>query len=50
MLEKDVARVGRKYGQATARVRRLRAGLKKAEAEVRELRRQMRLLISARKV
>ncbi len=50
VLERDVARVGRAYGRATAKVRRLRAGLKRAEAEVKDLRRQMRLLISARKV
>ncbi len=50
VLERDVARVGRAYGRATARVRKLRAGLRKAEADVKDLRRQMRLLISARKV
>ena len=50
VLERDVARVGRSYGRATAKVRKLRANLRKAEAEVKDLRRQMRLLISARKV
>jgi hypothetical protein len=50
VLERDVARCARVYGRATARVRKLRALLKVAENEVRERRREMRLLISARQV
>ena len=49
VLERDVARVGRAYGRAHARVRTLKAQLRKAIETEKELRRQMRLLISARR-
>jgi hypothetical protein len=49
VLERDLAKVGREYGRAVARVRRLKADLRKAEETVRGLRRTMRLLISARR-
>lgn len=49
VLERDVARVGRAYGRAHGRVLKLKAALRKALAEEKELRRQMRLLISARR-
>lgn len=49
VLARDVARVARAYGRATARVRKAKAELRKAETDTRELRRQMRLLISARR-
>ena len=50
ILEREVATVGREYGRAAQRVRALRAELKRAEDRVREVRRQMRMLISARRI
>lgn len=47
-LERDIATAARAYGRSVARVRRLRALLKKAEAEVKAHRRTMRLLLRAR--
>lgn len=49
-MERDLARVSRQYGRAVARVRKCKASLREAQTIVRELRRSMRLLISARKV
>jgi len=48
-LEHDLAHWSRAYGRATAKVRKLRALLKRAEDEVKDCRREMRLLISVRK-
>ena len=49
VLARDVARVARAYGIATAHVRKCKRALRVAQEDVRALRRQMRLLISARR-
>jgi hypothetical protein len=47
-LERDIATSARAYGRSVAKVRKLRAALKRAELETKEHRRQMRLLLSGR--
>lgn len=49
-LERDLSKVARAYGRAQARVRRLKAQLRVAERVVKDIRREMRLLISARRI
>ena len=49
-LERDLAKVARAYGRAQSRVRRLKTQLRAAELGVKDARREMRMLISARRV
>jgi hypothetical protein len=49
-LERDLATAARAYGRAAARVRKLRADLKRAENVARDARRTLRLLSGARYV
>lgn len=49
-LERELAQVARAYGRAQARVRKLKGLLRLAERAVKDIRREMRMLISARRV
>jgi hypothetical protein len=49
-LERELAKVARAYGRAQSRVRRLKTQLRAAELGVKDARREMRMLISARRV
>ena len=48
-LERDLAKVARRYGRLQTRVRTLRARLKLAERDLKDARREMRTLISVRR-
>ena len=49
-LERQLSKVARAYGRAQVRVRKLKAQLRAAERLVTDTRREMRLLISSRRV